>query len=143
AGPVLETGLEGPCAAALDEIEHLRGVRAARTQLDQGIVNVALVGEEIGLDRELRPPRGVEPSADRLDRGDRLAQALGGEVVAPALPLDARKAVERFPPLLGGAQLFRESEGRVEFPARRFPLFSQEVRLAAVQVRLHRLAAVV
>ena len=133
---LLEPVLEGPRAAPLHEIEDLRGAGGRGTQVEQLVVDIALVGEEIGLDGE------VQLSAHRLDVGDRFAQAVRRRFFVSARALDEGEVVKRLPALLGGAELLRKRERRLELAPRRVHLPFPVPGLAEIEVRLHRLATV-
>src|SRR5205823_6290993 len=117
---LLEPVLEGPRAAPLHEIEDLRGAGGRGTQVEQLVVDIALVGEEIGLDGELQ--LSAQISAHRLDVGDRFAQAVRRRFFVSARALDEGEVVKRLPALLGGAELLRKRERRLELAPRRVHL---------------------
>ncbi len=133
----LQPVLESARAAALQQVEDLRGVRPLGEQLDERVVDVPLVGQEVRLE-----DRKLQLGADRFDAGDGLAELRCGQLVLPFLPGDAAEPEEGLPAFLRGAQLGRRGQRRLEVAGRRFHLAEPEQRLAAVEVHLHRLPPV-
>src|SRR5262249_61236066 len=126
---LLELVLKHSPSASLHQAEEPCRVRLVQRQLDQRVVDIALVA------KKLRPQGGeLQGGAGLFDDRNRLLQGGPSEVAVARAPCGPPQAKESFPLLFRCPALLRDRQSRLEILPGSFRLIQPEERFTSIKV---------